>query len=62
MPTNLFRQFAQSVFVMQYGFTTQKQTSCKKIVAPFKMASVKKFWNIGGGQEIAVMVGQWQKF
>ena len=42
--------------------STQKQPSCKKGVALCKMASMKKLWNTGGGQEMAVMVGQWQKF
>ena len=39
---------------------TQKRPSFKKSMALCKMAGVKKV--TGGGQEIAVMVGQWQKF
>ena len=31
----------------------------KKGAALCKMAGTKKSWNTGGGQEMAVMVGQW---
>jgi len=35
----------------------------KKGCGPMQNAVVwKKFWNTGGGQEMAVMVGQWQNF
>ena len=41
----------------------KKQLSCKKSVQPYaKLLVWKKLSNTGGGQEMAVMVGQWQKF
>ena len=39
--------------------STQKQPSFKKGVPSCKMAGMKK---VCGCQEMAVMVGQWQKF
>jgi len=37
--------------------------SCKKGCGPMQKWLVwKKLQNTGGGQEMAVMVGQWQKF
>ena len=32
------------------------------LAALYKMARVKKLWNPGGGQEMAVMVGLWKNF
>ena len=43
--------------------STQKNCqTLQKGTALCKLASMKKLWNTGGGQEMAVMVGQWQKF
>jgi len=38
-----------------------KRNQGNSLAALHKMAWVKKLWNPGGGQEMAVMVSQWQK-
>ena len=40
-----------------------KNNQAVKQVQPYvKCLAGKKLWNTGGGQEMAVMVGQWKQF
>ena len=43
-------------------YLLKNSQAVKKDKALCKMAGIKKSWNTGGSQEMAVMVDQWQKF
>ena len=47
---------------LYYLLVAEQGQTVKKGAAPCKRPGWKKLWNTGGGQEMAVMVGQWQKF
>ena len=59
-------KYTQLNYKNKWYLLKNSHSSCKKKVRPslaalHKMARVKKLWNPGGGQEMAVMVGVWQK-